>query len=275
VAKINSVSGVVTIIGTVGTATITVSQLESTNYNPPTNVTATLTVTAGTLTTVSAGSDLSGKNLSGSSLVGLTLTNVNLSNSNLNGANFSDAIITGVDFTNASIVGATNLPDFSIKQKLQLLYNANNAGANIPQLQFSAPLSVSQLNAALNVPIPELSSVQTEFLVAAPVYVDGVKTVTIAESESSTSSVNNLSFYIPGIPGDTLKVNGKSFTLNASNQLLDDKGVALKVMVVNGCAYKIYPGSIILLNNIMSRINNMILLSIMNKSNYNKYSNHY
>jgi len=273
-----------------GSTTITATQAETDNYNTA-SISATFSVA-----TLSAGSDLLGKNLSGASLVGLTLTNVifsnsnlsnsnlsnsylsnsNFSNSNLNGANFSGAIINGTDFTNASIVGATGLPEFSTKQKLQLLYNANNAGANIPQLQFSAPLSVSDLNAALSVPIPELESVKTEFLIAAPVYVDGVKTVTIAES--SISSVNNTSFYIPLNKGEIVKINGESFTLNASNQLLDDKGVVLKLMVVNGCPFKIYSGSIILLNNIISRINNMILLSIMkkhldlkNKSNYTMF----
>ena len=203
VATVNSVSGVVTVVSA-GTATITVSQVATNNYNAPTNATATLTVTAGTFTNaiIPSGSDLSGKNLSGASLVGATLANVVLSNSNLNGADFSGANVTGTDFTNASIVGATNLPTFSTKQKLELLYNANNAGANISQLQFSAPLSVSELNAALSVPIPELLSVNTEFLVAAPVYdVSNVKIVTIAQS--SISCVNNTSFYIPLNKGET------------------------------------------------------------------------
>ena len=256
VAKINSVSGVVTVVSA-GTATITVSQVATNNYNAPTNATATLTVTAGTLTNavIPSGADLSGKNLSGASLVGATLANVVLSNSNLNGANFSGANVTGTDFTNASIVGATNLPAFSTKQKLELLYNANNAGANISQLQFSAPLSVSELNAALSVPIPELSSVNTEFIVAAPVYdVSNIKTVTIAPS--SISTVNNTSFYIPLNKGETLKINGVSFTLNASNQLLDNNGVVLKLIVVNGYPFKIYSGSIIAVN-ISSRMNNV------------------
>jgi len=256
VATVNSVSGVVTVVSA-GTATITVSQAASTNYNAPTNATATLTVTAGTLTNaiIPSGADLSGKNLSGASLVGATLANVILSNSNLNGADFSGANVAGTDFTNASIVGATNLPDFSTKQKLELLYNANNAGANISQLQFSAPLSVSELNAALSVPIPELSSVNTEFLVAAPVYdVSNVKTVTIAPS--SISTVNNTSFYIPLNKGETVKINGVSFTLNVSNQLLDNNGVVLKLIVVNGYPFKIYSGSIIAVN-ISSRMNNI------------------
>jgi len=256
VATVNSVSGVVTVVSA-GTATITVSQVATNNYNAPPDVTATLTVTAGTLTnaTIPSGADLSGKNLSGASLVGATLANVVLSNSNLNGANFSGANVAGTDFTNASIVGATNLPEFSTKQKLELLYNANNAGANISQLQFSAPLSVSELNAALSVPIPELSSVNTEFLVAAPVYdVSNVKTVTIAPS--SISTVNNTSFYIPLNKGETVKINGASFTLNASNQLLDNNGVVLKLIVVNGYPFKIYAGSVIAVN-ISSRMNNV------------------
>jgi hypothetical protein len=257
VAKVNSVSGLVTIVGIAGTATITVSQGASTNYNAPPDATATLTVTAGTLTnaTIPSGADLSGKNLSGASLVGATLANVVLSNSNLNGADFSGANVAGTDFTNASIVGATNLPTFSTKQKLQLLYNANNAGANISQLQFSAPLSVSELNAALSVPIPELSSVNTEFLIAAPVYDESnVKTVTIAPSSISTA--NNTSFYIPLNVNETVKMNGVSFTLNASNQLLDNNGIVLKLIVINGYPFKIYAGSIILVNmaNLVSKI---------------------
>jgi uncharacterized protein YjbI with pentapeptide repeats/redox-regulated HSP33 family molecular chaperone len=256
VATVNSVSGVVTVVSA-GTATITVSQVATNNYNAPTNATATLTVTAGTFTNaiIPSGSDLSGKNLSGASLVGATLANVVLSNSNLNGANFSGANVTGTDFTNASIVGATNLPTFSTKQKLELLYNANNAGANISQLQFSAPLSVSELNAALSVPIPELSRVNTEFLIAAPVYdASNVKTVTIAPS--SISAVNNTSFYIPMNKGETVKINGALFTLNASNQLLDNNGVVLKLIVVNGYPFKIYSGSVIAVN-ITSRMNNI------------------
>jgi hypothetical protein len=259
VATVNSVSGVVTVVSA-GTATITVSQVATNNYNAPPDVTATLTVTAGTLTnaTIPSGADLSGKNLSGASLVGATLANVVLSNSNLNGADFSGANVAGTDFTNASIVGATNLPEFSTKQKLELLYNANNAGANISQLQFSAPLSVSELNAALSVPIPELFlpfSVNTEFLIAAPVYdASNVKTVTIAQS--SISAVNNTSFYIPLNKGETVKINGASFTLNASNQLLDNNGVVLKLIVVNGYPFKIYSGSIVAVN-ISSRMNNI------------------
>jgi hypothetical protein len=256
VATVNSVSGVVTVVSA-GTATITVSQVATSNYNAPPYATATITVTAGTLTNavIPSGADLSGKNLSGASLVGATLANVVLSNSNLNGANFSGANVAGTNFTNASIVGATNLPTFSTKQKLELLYNANNAGANISQLQFSAPLSVSELNAALSVPIPELLSVNTEFLVAAPVYdVSNVKTVTIAQS--SISTVNNTSFYIPLNKGETVKINGTSFTLNASNQLLDNNGVVLKLIVVNGFPFKIYSGSIVAVN-ISNRMNNV------------------
>jgi hypothetical protein len=254
VATIHPSSGLVTIVSA-GTATITVSQAASSNYNAPTNATALLTVTAGTLTSVSSGSDLSGKNLSGASLVGLTLTNVILSNSNLNGANFSGANVTGVDFTNASIMGATNLPTFSTKQKLQLLCNANNAGANIPQLQFSTLLSVSELNAALSVPIPDISSVKTVFLVAAPVYdSSNVKTVTI--STSSISFLNNTSLYIPLNASETVKINDVLYTLNASKQLLDSNGVVLKLIVVNGYLFKIYTGSIVAVNisNIISNI---------------------
>ena len=229
VATINS-SGFITILG-VGTTDIKVSQLESINY-AYVFLSKTLTVNLGT--NVSSGADLSGKNL--------------------NGVDLSGVNITGIDFTNASIVGAINLPNFSIKQKLQLLYNANNAGANIPQLQFLAPLSVSELNEALNVPIPELSSVQTEFLVAAPVYVNGVKTVTIAES--SISALNNTSLYIPLNKSETVKINGVSYTLNESNQLLDSKGVVLNLMVINGYQFKIYTGSIIAVN-ISNIINNI------------------
>jgi len=105
------------------------------------------------------------------------------------------------------------------------------------------------------VPIPELSSVNTEFLVAAPVYdVSNVKTVTIAPS--SISTVNNTSFYIPLNKGETVKINGASFTLNASNQLLDNNGVVLKLIVVNGYPFKIYAGSVIAVN-ISSRMNNV------------------
>jgi uncharacterized protein YjbI with pentapeptide repeats len=255
VAKINSVSGLVTIVSA-GTAVITVSQAESSNHVAPTNATATLTVTAGTLTNavIESGANLSGKNLSGASLASATLTNVILSNSNLNGADFSGANVEGTDFTNTSIVGATNLPTFSTKQKLQLLYDANNAGANISQLQFSAPLSVSELNAALSVSIPELLTAKTEFIVAAPVYDQNVKTVTIAPQVIST--VNNTSFYIPLNKGESVKINGLLYTLNEFNQLLDETGSVLKLLVINNTPFKIYAGSIIAVNitDILNRI---------------------
>jgi uncharacterized protein YjbI with pentapeptide repeats len=260
VAKINSVSGVVTVVSA-GTATITVSQVASTNYNAPPDVTATLTVTAGTFTNaiIPQGADLSGKNLSGASLADATLVNVILSNSNLNGADFSGATIENTDFTNTSIVGATNLPTFSTKQKLQLLYNANNAGANISELQFSAPLSVSELNASLSVSIPELSNVNTEFIVAAPVYdVSNVKTVTIAPS--SISIVNNTSFYIPLNKGEAVKINGGLYTLNELNQLLDESGAVLKMIVINNAPFKVYSGSIIAVN--LSDILNKITFDV-------------
>ena len=104
-------------------------------------------------------------------------------------------------------------------------------------------------------PIPELSSVKTEFLVAAPVYdASNVKTVTIATS--SISIVNNTSLYIPLNVGETVKINGILYTLNASNQLLDNNGVVLKLIVVNGYPFKIYTGSIIAVNisNLVSKI---------------------
>ena len=56
--------------------------------------------------------------------------------------------------------------------------------------------------------------------------------------------------------GETVKINGASFTLNASNQLLDNNGVVLKLIVVNGYPFKIYSGSIIAVN-ISSRMNNV------------------
>jgi len=249
VASIDA-SGNITIKGIAGSSIFTVSQAPSSNYNEA-NATATLTVI--NLTT----------------LVNTNVSNVDLSGQNLNGVNFSGATITGTNFTNASIVGATNLPTtFSTKQKLQLLCNANNAAAasTIPQLQFSGPLSVSEFNTALSVSasIPELSSVKTEFFVAAPVYVNGlngIKTVTI--TSSSISASNNTSLYIPLNKGDTVKINGISYTLNAlSNQLEDSSisNVALKLIVVNGYPFKIYisdiAGSIIAVNitNILNNI---------------------
>ena len=143
-------------------------------------------------------------------------------------------------------MGASNLPTFSIAQKIQLLYNTDNATANIPQLQFSTPLSVLELNSALATPIPALSQVNTEFIIAAPVYVNNVKTVTI--SPSSISSEKNTSFYIPLLVGESVKINNMTYALNASNKIVDSTGNVLKVIVINGNLFKVYSGSIVAVN---------------------------
>ena len=245
VATINS-SGVITTVGA-GSTTITISISESLNYIAC-SATTVVVVASAVLTdvTIPQNSNLTGKDLSGVSLVDATIINVNLSNSNLSGANFSNADISGTDFTNTKIVGASNLPTFSIAQKIQLLYNTDNATANIPQLQFSTPLSVLELNSALATPIPALSQVNTEFIIAAPVYVNNVKTVTI--SPSSISSEKNTSFYIPLLVGESVKINNMTYALNASNKIVDSTGNVLKVIVINGNLFKVYSGSIVAVN---------------------------
>jgi hypothetical protein len=240
VATVGLTTGLVTLLDT-GSVTITASQAASSQYNAPTNTTFTMTIgapanLAGTVVTTS----LASKNLTGISLVGTNLANISLANTNLRNADLSGVVVTGASFINTDLSGATNLPVFSTKQKLQLMRNANNAG--ISAVQISTPLTGAEINAAITAPIPDISG--ATFVVKAPVYnVNNEKVVAVTAEEMA----NNESLYIPMNSGETVKVNGVAYTFNGTN-ILNSSGSVIQFINVLGKPFRIYAGSIVGLN---------------------------
>ena len=250
IATVGSTTGLVTLVDT-GSVTITAAQAASAQYNAPTNTTFTMTIgaaanLAGTVVTTS----LASKNLTGVSLVGTNLANISLANTNLRNADLSGANITGANFINTDISGATNLPVFSTKQKLQLMRNSNNAA--ISAVQISTPLSGAEINAAITTPIPDISG--ATFVVKAPAYnANNEKVVTVSTQDVS----NNASLYIPMNSNETVKVNGVAYTFNGTN-ILNSSGSVIRFINVLGTPFRIYAGSIVGLN-VADQLNNIKL----------------
>ena len=141
---------------------------------------------------------------------------------------------------NANIASATNLPAFSTTQKLQLLRNANNA--SISAVQITTLLSGTEVNAAITTPIPDIEG--ATFVVKAPAYdASGVKVVTVTTVDVS----NNASLYIPMNSGETVKVNGVTYTFDGSS-VLNASGAAVTFTLVAGTPFRLYAGSIVGLN---------------------------
>jgi hypothetical protein len=206
-------------------------------------------VTSNTLTVslagqiVAPGTSFVGADLSGASLAGATLTGVSFSGVTLTGVDFSGATITGANFANANIVGATNLPVFSTTQKLQLLRNTDNVG--IGAVQISTPLSGAEINAAISVPVPAIAG--ATFVVKAPTYnASNEKVVTVATGDIA----DRTSVYIPLNSGETVQVNGAAYTFDGTNVLDSNSNVVTTISVL-GVPFRIYGGSIILLNSFL------------------------
>jgi hypothetical protein len=240
VATIDESTGVITVVFP-GTVTFTASQAAV-----PGEYVAAAAVTSGVLTvtlseqTVAPGTSFADSDLSGVSLAGATLIGVSFSGATLTGADFSGATVTGANFTNANIVGATNLPAFSTTQKLQLLRNTDNVG--IGAVQISTPLSGAEINAAITVPIPNIAG--ATFIVKAPAYnSSNEKVVTVSAGDIT----DHTSIYIPLNSGETVAVNGAAYTFDGTN-VLDSNSSIVTTLSVLGVPFRIYVGSIILLN---------------------------
>jgi len=191
---------------------------------------------------VAPGTSFADSDLSGASLAGATLTGVSFSGATLTGVDFSGATITGANFANANIVGATNLPVFSTTQKLQLLRNTDNVG--IGAVQISTPLSGAEINAAITVPIPDIAG--ATFVVKAPAYnSSNEKVVTVSAGDITVT--DNTSIYIPLNSGETVIVNGAAYTFDGAN-VLDSNSSIVTTLSVLGVSFRVYVGSIILLN---------------------------
>jgi hypothetical protein len=243
VATINANTGVITALFP-GTVTFTASQAAVPGKYV---VASAVTSNAMTVTlagqTVASGTSFAGADLSGASLSGATLTGVSFAGAQLTNTNFSGATVTGANFTNANIVGATNLPVFSTTQKLQLLRNTNNV--NIGAVQISTPLSGAEINAAITTPIPAIAG--ATFVVKAPAYnASNEKVVTVATGDIA----DRTSVYIPLNSGETVQVNGAAYTFNGTNVLDSNSNVVTTISVL-GVPFRIYAGSIILLNSFL------------------------
>ena len=243
VATINASTGVITVL-IPGTVTFTASQAAVPGKYV---VASAVTSNAMTVTlaeqTVTTGTSFAGADLSGASLSGATLSGVSFAGASLVNANFSGATVAGTNFTNANISGATNLPAFSTTQKLQLLRNTNNV--NISAVQISTPLSGAEINAAITIPIPAIAG--GTFVVKAPTYnASNEKVVTVATGDIADRS----SIYIPLNSGETVKVNGAAYTFNGTN-VLDSNSNIITTLNVLGVPFRIYVGSIIMLNSFL------------------------
>jgi hypothetical protein len=250
VATVGLTTGLVTLLSS-GSVTITAAQASTAFYSAPASVTCAIIVgavesLAGTTVTTS----LANRNFTGASFANTVLTNISLAGATLTGVNFSGATITGANFTNANISGATNLPAFSTTQKLQLLRNANNAA--ISAVQITTLLSGTELNAAITTPIPDIEG--ATFVVKAPAYdASGVKVVTVTTVDVS----NNASLYIPMNSGETVKVNGVTYTFDGSS-VLNASGAAVTFILVVGKPFRLYTGSIVGLN-VVDELNNITI----------------
>ena len=253
-ATVHPSTGSVTLKG-IGTVTITASQASTSLYNAPANVTYSISIqSAGTAlqgTTVTSGTSFAALDLSGASLVGTTVSGVSFSGANLSNVDFSGAVIVGTDFTNVNLNGATNLPAFSLVQKLQLLKNINNK--DIGQVQVTEPLSGSVINSLVEIPSDIINN--ATFVVAAPSSIDvgGNKVVTVSVSDIS----GNLSVYIPLNPNESAKINDSVYLFDGTN-ILDTDGNAVNFITISGAPFKVYAGSIVAVN-VMNAINKTVI----------------
>ena len=251
-ATVHPSTGSVTLKG-VGTVTITASQVLTSLYNAPSNVTCSISIqSAGTAlqgTTVTSGTSYAALDLSGASLVGTTVSGVSFSGANLSNVNFSGAVVTGTDFTNVNLSGATNLPAFNPVQKLQLLKNINNK--DIGQVQVTEPLSGSIINSLVEIPSDIINN--ATFIVAPPSSIDGSgnKVVTVSASDIS----GDLSIYIPLNVNESAKINDSVYLFDGTN-ILDTDGNAVNFFTISGVPFKVYAGSIVAVNvvNVINKV---------------------
>ena len=243
-ATVGASTGLVT-LKAAGTVTITAAQAASALYNAPANTTCSIVISAAGYElagqTIIPGTSFAGLNLSGASLVGTTLSGVSFSGATLTNVDFSGAIIIGTDFTNANISSATNLPEFSTVQKLQLLKNINNAA--IEAVQVTATVAGSVINLLLAAPISRVA--ESTFTIKSPSTVDASanKVVTVNSFDISGGK----SVYIPMNANETVKINNVVYSFNGIN-MLDSSGNIVRFASFSETPFKIYAGSIVAVN---------------------------
>jgi hypothetical protein len=119
----------------------------------------------------------------------------------------------------------------------------------ISAVQITTLLSGTEVNAAITTPVPDI--VGATFVVKAPALdASGIKIVTV----TSTDVSNNASLYIPMNSGETVKVNGVTYTFNGSAVLVT--GTVVTFITVLGKPFRLYAGSIIGLN-VIDKLNNV------------------
>jgi hypothetical protein len=98
--------------------------------------------------------------------------------------------------------------------------------------------------------VPDIAG--ATFVVKAPAYdASGVKVITVTTTDVS----NNASLYIPMNSGETVKVNGVTYTFNGTN-VLDASSTIVTFITVLGKPFQLYAGSIIGLN-VEEKLNNI------------------
>jgi uncharacterized protein YjbI with pentapeptide repeats len=154
VLTIHPTSGLVTLLSP-GSAVIVASQAQGTLYDAPSDLTATITVTAAGDTlqgaTLTNSYSFANVNLNGASLTNSNITNTNFSSANLENTNFSNSDISGAIMTSTDLSGAsltsTNITNTNFVSARLARANFNNStisGTNMT----SADLSGATMTAA-------------------------------------------------------------------------------------------------------------------------------
>ncbi|MBM3938845.1 MAG: pentapeptide repeat-containing protein, partial [Sphingomonadales bacterium] len=154
VLTIHPTSGLITLLAP-GSAVIVASQAQGTLHEAPSNITATITVTAATTTlqgaTLTNTQSFANVDLSGASLTNTNITNTNFSSGRLNNSNFSGAAISGANMSSAQLVSASlaNATVSNTNFTSGQLTNANLNGATITSSNMtSADLSGATMRGA-------------------------------------------------------------------------------------------------------------------------------
>jgi len=136
VLTIHPTSGLVTLLSP-GSAVIVASQAQGSYYEAPTNITATITVTAAASTlqgaTLTGTTTFANVDLSGASLTNSNITNTNFASGRLNNTNFSGATISGANMSSSQLSSASlaNATVTNTNFSSGRLNNANLNGASI------------------------------------------------------------------------------------------------------------------------------------------------
>ena len=227
----NTNAATVTTYGTLtnagnGTTTLTATQPETRSY-------LSRSVTLLYYPPTQANVDFSGVNFSG-----FNFTNFNFSNANLTNTNLSNVTFTNANMTNTQIVGATLTGvTFTEIQKLQLRQNADNANANISAIALPATVNTSSIISI----VPTINPANIVNIQAINVVtpVNGSVTITPSVTEG---------FYIGVNTNTPVSVNGviyQNATIGGVNQVVDANGTPVTFIKIGSILYRVYAGSII------------------------------